>query len=94
MNQIQTVSHKSIILSSTDGRVVRASACRALDLGLIPSRLKPRTLKLVLTDSLLDAQHQRDYVENKLTRLPVVPLGKALSRITPAWCGIQMVGNS
>ena len=31
--------------------------CRAVDSGLIPSRVKPLTLKLVFTTSLLDAQH-------------------------------------
>ena len=45
------------ILNSSDGRVVRASALGAVDLGLIPSRVKPMTLKLVLTASVLDAQH-------------------------------------
>ena len=45
--------------NSSDGRVVRASASGAVDLGLIPSRVKPTTLKLVFTAtaSLLDAQH-------------------------------------
>ena len=33
-----------------------ASASGAVDLGLIPSRVKPMTLKLVFTASLLDAQ--------------------------------------
>ena len=35
----------------------RASASGAVDLGLIPSRVKPMTLKSVFTASLLDAQH-------------------------------------
>ena len=43
--------------NSSDGRVVRASASEAVDLGLIPSRVEPMTLKLVFTASLLDAQH-------------------------------------
>ena len=30
--------------NSSDGRVVRASASEAIDLGLIPSRVKPMTL--------------------------------------------------
>ena len=53
--------------SSSDGRVVglRASALGAVDLGLVPSRIKLITLKLVFTASLLDAQHGRDSVENK-----------------------------
>ena len=44
--------------SSSDGRVIRASASGAVDLGLIriPSRGKPMILKLVFTVSLLDAQ--------------------------------------
>ena len=43
--------------TSSDGRVVRASALGVEDLGLIPSRVKPMTLTLVFTASLLDAQH-------------------------------------
>ena len=44
-------------INSSDGRVVRASASGAVDLGLISSRVKPMTLKLVFTASLLDAHH-------------------------------------
>ena len=62
-------------------RVERASASGAVDSGLIPSRVKPMSLKLVFTASLLDAQHQRDSVENKPASLFVVPLEKALSEI-------------
>ena len=69
------------------GRVVRASASGAVDLSLIPSRFKLMTLKLVLTASLLDVQHQRDSVKIKRASLLVVPLEKALSEITPLWCG-------
>ena len=43
--------------NSSDGQVVRESASGAVELGLIPSRVKPITLKLVFTASLLDAQH-------------------------------------
>ena len=75
---------------SSDGRVVRSSASVAVDSGLIPSRVKPMTLKLVFTASLLDA---RDSMKNKPTSSLVVPLGKALSGITPSWCGRQMTGN-
>ena len=46
----------SFELNSSDGRVVRASASGAVDSGLIPSRVKPMTLKLVFTASLLDVQ--------------------------------------
>ena len=44
---------------SSDGRVrvVRVSASRDADLGLIPSGVKPVTLTLVFTASLLDAQY-------------------------------------
>ena len=69
-------------------------ASRAVDLGLIPSRVKPMTLKWVFTVYLLDAQHYRNSVENKPASLLVVPLGKALSGIPPSWCGRQMAGNS
>ena len=44
-------------LDSSDGRVVRASASGAVDSGLISSQVKPITLKLAFTASLLDAQH-------------------------------------
>ena len=47
------------------------------------------TLKLVFTASLLDAQHERDSVENKPASLLVVPLGKALSGILPSWCMVD-----
>ena len=43
--------------NSSDRRVVRASVSEAADSGLIPSSVKPMTLKLVLTASLLDVQH-------------------------------------
>ena len=56
----------------SDDRVVRASASGAVDLGLIPSRVKPITLKLVFTASLLDAQHERDSVKNKPASLLVI----------------------
>ena len=42
---------------SSDGQVVRASASGAVHLGLIPSRVKPMSIKLAFTASLLDAQH-------------------------------------
>ena len=41
----------------SDGRVVRAHASGAVDLGLIPSRVKPTRLKLVFTASWLDTRH-------------------------------------
>ena len=49
--------YQKYILRSSDGLVVRASASEVVDVGLIPSPVKPMTLKLVFTASLLDAQH-------------------------------------
>ena len=69
-------------------------AFAVVDSGLMSSRVKPMTFKLVFTAFLLDAQHQRDSVWNKPTSLLVVPLEKALCGIPPFWCGRQMVGNS
>ena len=66
----------------------------AVDSGLILSRVKPMTIKLVFTVSLLDAQHERDSVKNKPASLFVVPLGKAFSEICPSRCGREMAGNS
>ena len=66
-------------LHSIDGQMVRAPAYRAVDSGLIPSRVKPMTFKLVFTASLLDAQHFRNSVENKPASLLVVSVEKALS---------------
>ena len=37
--------------------VVRASASEAVDSGLIPNRVKPMTLELIFSASLIDAQH-------------------------------------
>ena len=76
--------------NSSDGRVVSTSALGAVDLDLIPSRVKPVTLKLAFTASLLDAQHFRDSVKNEPASLLVGPLGKAFSGIPPSWCGRQM----
>ena len=59
--------------------MIRASASGAVDLGLIPGRVKPMTIKMVFTTSLLDAQHYTDSVENKPASLLVVPLGNALA---------------
>ena len=75
-----------VLLNSSDGRMVRASVSGAVDSGLVPSRLKPMALKLILTAFLLDVQHFRDNVENKPASL-LVPLGKALSGVSPSWCG-------
>ena len=81
-------------MDCVSGRAVRVSAMGAVNLGLIPSQVKPMTLKFVFRASLLDAQLQRDSAEKKPASLLVVPLGKALSGIAPSWCGGQMAGNS
>ena len=47
----------SKIFEIAHGRVVRVSASGAVDLGLIPSRVKPMTLRLDFAASLLNAQH-------------------------------------
>ena len=69
------------------------SVSRAVVSGLIPSRVKPTTINLVFTASLLHAQPQKGNVENKPASLLVVPFGKALSGITPSWCGRQMAAT-
>ena len=63
--------------------MVRASATGAVDSALILSLVKPITLELVTVS-----------VENKPASLHVVPLEKALSGISPSWCGRQMGSNS
>ena len=45
-----------MISSSLDGRERRAIASEVVDLGMIPSAVKPKTQKLVSTASLFDAQ--------------------------------------
>ena len=63
-------------------QVVRASSSEGVDSGLIPSRVKLMTLKLIFTASLLDAQHLKGQW-GEAGMLLVVPLGKALSGILP-----------
>ena len=74
--------------------MVRASASTAKVSGLIQSRVKPMTSKLVFTVSLFDAQHQRESVENKPASLLNVLQGKALNRFISSWGGRQVAGNS
>ena len=80
MYQLRWPSGNSLCISS-DGLVVRASASVAADFGLIPSRVKPMTLKLAFTVSLRDAQQSalKDSVKNKPVGLLVVPLKKAFN---------------
>ena len=58
-------------------QMVRGSATGAVDSGLIRTLVKSVSVKF--TASLLDAQHQRNSVENKPASLLVVLLGKAFS---------------
>ena len=74
---------------SSIGQVVRASALGAVDLGLIPSRVKP----MFGIHNFPVWRSARDSVENKPTSSLVVPLGKALGGILPTWCGGQMACN-
>ena len=46
----------TMISSSSDVRVRRAIASEVVDLGMIPSPVKPKTQKLVVTASLFDAR--------------------------------------
>ena len=53
-----------------------------------------RHKKMVFTASLLGAQHERDGMKNKPTRLLVVSYGKTLNGMPPPLCGEQMAGAS
>ena len=48
--------HFYLMFVLPDGRVTRASASGAVDLGLITSRVKPMALKIAIHSFLLDAQ--------------------------------------
>ena len=63
---------------------VRASASEAVDLGLIPSRVKPMTLNLVFTISLLDAQHERKRMKNKPASLDLL--------VVSSYSALKLVG--
>ena len=65
------------------------SASGAVGSGLIPSRVKPITLKLLFTAYLLDAQHLGDCVKNNPASLIFVPLGNVFSGIFLSWSGRQ-----
>ena len=53
-----------MISSKSDGRVRRAIASEIVDLGIIPSPVKPKTQKLVFTAFLFNAQHYRNCFGN------------------------------
>ena len=66
--------------------MVRASASVAVDSGLIPSQVTPRTLKLVFTASLLGAQQQRiNSVKNSAGKFACCAVGKSTERDSPSW---------
>ena len=46
-----------MISSSSDGRLIRAVGSEVVDLGIIPSPVKPKSQKLVFTASMFDAQY-------------------------------------
>ena len=64
------------VTDSSDGRVIRASALEAVDLGFIPSQVKPVTSKLVFTASLHDAQHQREQCGEQAGKYTCCAVGK------------------
>ena len=57
------------------------------------------TLKLLFTGSLLDAQHQRESVENKpasgeqASKFTCCAVGKDIFGISPSWCDKQMAAT-
>ena len=65
-----------MLLNSSDGRVVKVSASGAVDSGLISSRAKPMTSKLVCTASLLDAQHLKGQCREQAGKLTYCVVGK------------------
>ena len=71
--------------TSSDGRVVRASASGAVDLGLIPSRVKPMTLKLVFAASQLDVPHSavKGQCEEQAGKFTCCAVGKGTKWYSP-----------
>ena len=64
------------------GPAIRTPDYGIVDSGLIPSRVKAMTSKLIFTASLIDAKHQRDSVKNK--PVSVLERQKALGGIVPS----------
>ena len=52
-----------IVKRPMSGQVHRASATETIDSGSIPGRVKPKTIKLVFTSSLLDVQQSKGQCE-------------------------------
>ena len=65
----------------------KASASAMVGSDSITSRVKPVTLKLVFTASLLKVLHKSDSMENKPAGSLVVPLEKTLNGIFPSGKG-------
>ena len=85
---------KSFGMTRLEEMSPRSTVCKADELLL---RHRPGALitaKIVFTPSLLSAQHRRDNVKNKLVRLLVVSLSKALNGMPPSLCGKLVVGPS
>ena len=64
------------MLCRLDGRAVRASASGPVDFGLIPSRVKSMALKLLVTASLLDAQHLNEQCGEQAGKFTCCAVGK------------------
>ena len=66
------MQRQNIKINSSDGRVDRASTSGAVDLGLIASRVKPSTLKLIFTAFLLEvSEGQRGEQAGKFSRCKI-----------------------
>ena len=64
----------------TDGRVTRAPASGAVEVGLIPSRVKPITLKLVFTASLLQRSALKGQCGEQAGKFTSCDVGKGTLR--------------
>ena len=69
------------------------SASQWVDLGLIISTHRPKTLETVSTASLLGACQEKDGAEKKLSSSTVVSLGASLGGAPPSLRGRQMIGT-
>ena len=70
--------------------MVRAPASGIVGLGLIPSRVKTNDFEIGIHSFPASHSALTGQCGGKPASLLVVPLGKALSGITPFWCGKQM----
>ena len=81
---------KDLQLRRPSGKSVRLWSCR---LGFDSESGYTHDLKIGIHDFLACRLALRDNLYSKPASL-LVPLGKALSKIRPSWCGRQMAGNS